>query len=83
MPWPRTRPQRAARFKATHTGDLGFEQPERQEEDDKYMIEPDFGASEVRFLLPDIRLERCECTARTGSPFSTSYLGDAGIKISR
>jgi hypothetical protein len=26
-------------------GDLGFEQPERQEEGDKYMIEPDFGAS--------------------------------------
>ena len=46
------------------------------------MIETDFGASEVRFLLPDIRLERIECTARTGVPFSTSYLGDAGIKIS-
>jgi hypothetical protein len=31
------------------------------------MIETDFGASEVRFLLciPDIRLERWECTART------------------
>ena len=42
------------------------------------MTEPDFGACEVRFLLPDIRLERSECTARTGSPFSTSYLGDAG-----
>jgi hypothetical protein len=36
----------------------------------------------ARFLLPDIRLERSECTARTGSPLSTSYLGDAGIKIS-
>jgi hypothetical protein len=46
------------------------------------MIEPDFGASEVRVLSPDIRLERSGCTARTGSPLSTSYLGDAGIKIS-
>ena len=46
------------------------------------MIEPDFGACEVRFLLPDIRLERSECTARTGSPSSTSYVGDAGINIS-
>jgi hypothetical protein len=46
------------------------------------MIEPDFGASEVRFLIPDIRLERCECTARTGGGVSTSYLGDAGIKTS-
>ena len=68
--------------KSPKRGDLGFEQPERQEEDDKYMIEPDFGASEVRFLLPHIRLERCECTARTGGPFSTSYLGDTGIKTS-
>lgn len=32
------------------------------------MAEPDFGACEVRFLLPDIRLERSECTARTGVP---------------
>ena len=32
------------------------------------MIEPDFGACEVRFLLPDIRLERSECTARTWVP---------------
>ena len=32
------------------------------------MIEPDFGASEVRFLLPDIRPERIKCTARTGVP---------------
>ena len=37
-----------------------------------------FGACEVRFLLPDIRLERSKCTARTRSPFATSYLGDAG-----
>jgi hypothetical protein len=29
------------------------------------MTEPDFGAFEVRFLLPDIRLERSECTAGT------------------
>ena len=48
------------------------------------MTEPDFGACEVRFLLPDIHLERSECTmyGPNGGPFSTSYLGDAGIKIS-
>ena len=47
------------------------------------MIEPEIRASEVHVLLPDIRLERSECTARTGSPSSTSYVGDAGIRISR
>ena len=46
------------------------------------MTKLDVDASEVCFLSPDIRLERSECTARTGSPLSTSYLGDAGIKIS-
>ena len=46
------------------------------------MIEPEIRASEVHVLLPDIRLERSECTARTQVPFSSSYLGHTGIKIS-
>jgi hypothetical protein len=32
------------------------------------MIEPEIRASEVRVLLPVIRLERSECTARTWVP---------------
>jgi hypothetical protein len=47
------------------------------------MIEPEIRASEVHVLLPDIRLERSECTVRTQVPFSSSYLGrNTGIKIS-
>jgi hypothetical protein len=47
------------------------------------MTEPDFGACEVRFLLPDIRLERSECTARTEPLLYTSYLGDTADLIFR
>jgi hypothetical protein len=32
------------------------------------MIEPEIRASEVRVLLPDIRLERSECAAQTWVP---------------
>ena len=44
------------------------------------MIEPEIRASEVRVLLPDIRLERSECTARTQVPFSSSYLGTRELR---
>jgi hypothetical protein len=44
------------------------------------MIEPEIRASEVHVLLPDIRLERSECTARTQVPFSFSYLGTRELR---
>jgi hypothetical protein len=34
-------------------------------------------------LLPDIPLNRTCAAVSNGAPFSTSYLGDTGIKISR
>jgi hypothetical protein len=43
-----TRPQRCARFKSNLNRRYGFEQPERQEEDDKHKIKPEISASEVR-----------------------------------
>jgi hypothetical protein len=46
------------------------------------MTKPDFGACEVRFLLPDIRLERRHVQPER-SPFCTSYLGDTADLISR
>jgi hypothetical protein len=41
LSWQRTRTQRAARFTSHPTGDIGFEQPARQEEDDQYMTKLD------------------------------------------
>jgi hypothetical protein len=46
------------------------------------MTKPDFGACEVRFLLPDIRLERRHVQPER-SPFCTSYLGDTADLIFR
>ena len=46
------------------------------------MTEPDFGACEVRFLLPDIRLKRRHVRPER-SPFCTSYLGDTADLIFR
>jgi hypothetical protein len=49
VPWQRTRPQLAARFQSHPTGDIGFEQPERQEEDDKHTTKPETRKNKVRF----------------------------------
>jgi hypothetical protein len=69
--------------KATQTGDLGFEQPERQDEGDKHKPGVRVPASEVRscyLIFPSIgHMQR----RRTEGPVLPSCLGDRGIKISR
>jgi hypothetical protein len=76
-----TRPQRTSRFKSHLNRRSDFEQPERQEEDDKHKIKPEISASEVRccyLIFPSIEnVQR----RRTGLRLA-SYVGDAGIKIS-
>jgi hypothetical protein len=61
--------------KGTQTAGSGFEQPERQEEDDKHMARPETRTNEVRCCyLVFASIENMY--GSNGAPFSTSYLGD-------
>jgi hypothetical protein len=53
----------------------GFEQPKRQEEEDKHMTKPDIRASEVPCCYLIFASIEGMCGSN-GAPFSTSYLGD-------